>query len=59
MDVPPNCSSLQNMKKGCKELIQEYTLKWREVKAQVHPSLIEKQMIILYQIHSKHLTLST
>ena len=47
------------MKKGCKELIQEYTLKWREVKAQVHPSLIEKQMIILYQIYSKHLTLST
>jgi hypothetical protein len=34
------------MKKGCKELIQEYTLKWGEVKAQVH-TLLEKQMISL------------
>jgi hypothetical protein len=48
IDVGPNRSSLQAMKKNNKESIREYTQMWREVVAQVNPSLLEKEMIKLF-----------
>jgi len=48
IDVDPNRSSLQAMKKNNKESIREYTQMWREVVAQVNPSLLEKEMIKLF-----------
>jgi hypothetical protein len=45
MDVHPDRSSLQAMKKDNKESMREYTQRWRETVAQVNPSLLEKEMI--------------
>jgi len=48
IDVGPDWSSLQAMKKDNKESIREYTQRWREAAAQVNPSLLENEMINLF-----------
>jgi hypothetical protein len=48
IDVGPNRSSLQAMKKDNKESIREYTQRWCEAAAQVNPSLLENEMINLF-----------
>jgi len=42
MDVGPDRSCLQAMKKENKESIREYTQRWREAAARVNPHLLEK-----------------
>jgi hypothetical protein len=48
MDVGPDRSSLQAMKKDNKESIREYSQRWCETAAQVNPHLLEKEMINLF-----------
>jgi hypothetical protein len=48
MDMGPDRSSLQAMKKNNKESIREYTQRWRETTAEVNPPLLEKEMINLF-----------
>jgi hypothetical protein len=48
MDVGPDNSSLQAMKKDNKESIKKYAQMWCEAVAQVNPSLLEKEMTNLF-----------
>jgi len=48
MDMGPDRSNLQAMKKNNKEFIWKYTQRWHEAVAQVNPSLLENQMINLF-----------
>jgi hypothetical protein len=48
MDIAPNRTSLSNLEKRDKESIREYAQKWRESAAQVHPPLLDKEMVTLF-----------
>ena len=47
MDIAPDRTSLSNLEKKDKESIREYAKKWRESAAQVHPPLLDKEMVSL------------
>ena len=44
MDTAPDRMSLQNMKKKASESFREYAHKWRDLVAQVQPSMIDKEL---------------
>jgi hypothetical protein len=48
MDIAPNRTGLSNLEKGNKESIREYAQRWRDLAAQVHPPLIEKEVVALF-----------
>jgi len=48
MDIAPNRTSLSNLEKRDKESIREYAQRWRDLVAQVHPSLLDKEMVTLF-----------
>jgi len=48
MDIAPNRTNLSNIEKKDKESIREYTQRWRELAAQVHPPLLDKEMVTLF-----------
>jgi hypothetical protein len=58
MDVGPDRSSLQAMKKDNKESMREYTQRWRETLVHVNPSLLEKEMINFFPTLSRPRTLN-
>ena len=47
-DTAPNQLSLQNMKKKATETFREYAHKWRDLAAQVQPSLTDKELNKLF-----------
>jgi hypothetical protein len=47
MDIAPNRTCLSNLGKKDKESIREYAQRWRESAAQVHPPLLDKEMVTL------------
>jgi hypothetical protein len=47
MDIAPDRTSLSNLEKKDKESIREYAQRWRESVAQVHPPLLDKEMVTL------------
>jgi len=48
MDIALDRTSLSNLEKGDKESIREYAQIWRDLAAQVHPPLLEKEMVALF-----------
>jgi len=48
MDIAPDRTSLSNLEKKDKESIREYAQRWRESAAQVHPPLLDKEMVTLF-----------
>jgi hypothetical protein len=48
MDIAPDKTSLSNLEKKDKESIREYAQRWRESAAQVHPPLLDKEMVTLF-----------
>jgi hypothetical protein len=48
MDIAPDRTSLSNLKKRDKESIREYAQRWRDLAAQVHPPLLDKEMVTLF-----------
>jgi hypothetical protein len=48
MDIAPDRTSLSNLDKKDKESIREYAQRWRELTAQVHPPLLDKEMVTLF-----------
>jgi len=48
MDIAPDRTSLSNLKKRDKESIREYAQRWRDPAAQVHPPLLDKEMVTLF-----------
>jgi hypothetical protein len=48
MDIAPDRTSLSNLGKKDKESIREYAQRWRESAAQVHPPLLDKEMVTLF-----------
>eukprot|EP00258_Populus_trichocarpa_P031831 XP_024447850.1 uncharacterized protein LOC112325480 [Populus trichocarpa] len=48
MDIAPDRTSLSNLGKKDKESIREYAQRWRESVAQVHPPLLDKEMLTLF-----------
>ena len=48
MDIAPDITSLSNIEKRDKESIREYAQRWRELAAQVHPPLLDKEMVTLF-----------
>jgi len=48
MDITPDRTSLSNLGKKDKESIREYAQRWRESAAQVHPPLLDKEMVTLF-----------
>jgi hypothetical protein len=48
MDIAPDRTSLSNLEKMDKESIREYAQRWRESAAQVHPPLLDKEMVTLF-----------
>jgi len=48
MDIAPDRTSLSNLGKKDKESIREYAQRWQESAAQVHPPLLDKEMVILF-----------
>jgi len=48
MDIAPDRTSLSNLEKRDKESIREYAQRWREPAAQVHPPLLDKEMVTLF-----------
>jgi hypothetical protein len=48
MDIALDKTSLSNLEKGDKESIREYAQRWRDLVAQVHPPLLEKEMVALF-----------
>ena len=48
MDIAPDRTSLSNLEKRDKESIREYAQRWRDLAAQVHPPLLEKEMVTLF-----------
>jgi len=48
MDIAPERTSLSNIGKKDKESIRKYTERWRESAAQVHPPLLDKEMVTLF-----------
>ena len=48
MDIAPDRTSLSNIEKKDKKSIREYAQRWRESAAQVHPPLLDKEMVSLF-----------
>jgi hypothetical protein len=48
MDITPDRTSLSNLEKRDKESIREYAQRWRDLAAQVHPPLLDKEMVTLF-----------
>jgi len=48
LDIAPDRTSLSNLEKKNKESIREYAQRWREVASQVHPLLLDKEMVSLF-----------
>ncbi|XP_024439614.1 uncharacterized protein LOC112323885 [Populus trichocarpa] len=48
MDIAPDRTSLSNLEKRDKESIRDYAQRWRESAAQVHPPLLDKEMVTLF-----------
>jgi hypothetical protein len=48
MDIAPDRTSLSNLEKRDKKSIREYAQRWRDLAAQVHPSLLDKEMVTLF-----------
>ena len=48
MDIAPDRTSLSNLEKGEKESIREYAQRWRDLAAQVHPPLLDREMVTLF-----------
>eukprot|EP00258_Populus_trichocarpa_P039875 XP_024455894.1 uncharacterized protein LOC112327337 [Populus trichocarpa] len=48
IDIAPDITSLSNLEKRDKESIREYAQRWRESAAQVHPPLLDKEMVSLF-----------
>jgi hypothetical protein len=47
MDIASDRTSLSNLEKRDKESIREYAQRWRDLAAQVHPPLLDKEMVTL------------
>ena len=47
MDIAPDRTSLSNLEKKEKESIREYAQRWRDTAAQVHPPLLDREMVTL------------
>jgi len=48
MDIAPDRTSLSILEKRDKESIREYAQRWRDLAAQVHPPLLDKEMVTLF-----------
>jgi hypothetical protein len=48
MDIALDKTSLSNLEKRDKKSIRKYAQKWRDLVAQVHPPLLNKEMITLF-----------
>jgi len=48
MDIAPNRTSLSNLEKRDKENVREYAQRWRDLAAQVHPLLVDKEIVTLF-----------
>jgi hypothetical protein len=48
MDIAPDITSLSNLEKKDNESIRKYAKKWRESVAQVHPPLLDKEIVSLF-----------
>ena len=48
MDIAPDRTNLSNLEKKGKESIREYAQRWQELAAQVHPPLLDKEMVSLF-----------
>jgi hypothetical protein len=48
MDITPNRTSLSNLEKKDKESIREYAQRLRDLASQVHPPLLDKEMVTLF-----------
>jgi len=48
MDIDPDRTSLFNLEKGDKKSIREYAQRRRDLVAQVHPLLLEREMVALF-----------
>jgi hypothetical protein len=48
MNIAPDRTSLSNLEKRNKESIREYAQRWRDLVVQVHPSLLDKEMVTLF-----------
>jgi hypothetical protein len=48
MDIAPDRTSLSNIEKKDKESITKYAQRWRESTTQVHPPLLDKEMVSLF-----------
>jgi len=48
MDIVRDRSSMAILEKGDKKIIWEYTQWWRDLATQVHPPLLDKEIVILF-----------
>jgi hypothetical protein len=48
MDIASDRTSLSNLEKRDKEIIREYAQRWRDLAAQVHPPILDKEMVTLF-----------
>jgi len=48
MDISPNRTSFFHLEKKDKESIKEYAQRWRDLVAQVHHLLLDKEMVTLF-----------
>jgi len=48
MDITLDRTNLSNLEKRDKESIREYAQRWRDLVAQVHPPLLDKEMVNLF-----------
>jgi len=48
IDIAPDKTSLFNLEKRDKESIRGYTQRWRDLAAQVHPPLLDKELVTLF-----------
>jgi len=48
MDIALDRTSLSNLEKRDKERIKKYAKRWRDLVAQVHPPLLDKEMVTLF-----------
>jgi hypothetical protein len=53
MDIAPDRTNLSNLEKRDKESIREYAQRWRDLAAQVHPSLWIKIWSLYLPTHSR------
>jgi hypothetical protein len=48
MGIAPNRTNLSNLEKRDKKSIREYAQRWRDLAIQVHPLLLDKEMVTLF-----------